>query len=265
MGKSVINLNNINKMKNIILIFAFAMVFTACKKSTKESNQTESQTKEVEEAKPADEWVTLFDGTSFDNWRGYLSEGMYPEWVIEDGAMVFTPDKESTPGAGSGKNIITKDTFTNFELSLEWKISEGGNSGIFWSVFEDPKFSEAYQTGPEIQVLDNERHPDALDNPKFHHAGALYDMVQPKHDVCKPAGEWNVCEIKVNHKTNQGSVTLNGTEIETFPVHGEAWDTMVENSKFKGWEGFGKHQTGHIGLQDHGFKVWFRNIKIKRL
>jgi hypothetical protein len=99
----------------------------------------------------------------------------------------------------------------------------------------------------------------------FYQAGALYDLVQPEHDVCNPAGEWNLCVLKVNHKTNQGSVTLNGTEIVSFPVHGEAWDAMVAKSKFKGWEGFGKHHTGHIGLQDHGDKVWFRNIKIKEL
>ncbi len=246
-------------MKNIILLLVFIVSFTACKNATKQPNQAKSQSKDLKKVESSPEWVYLFDGTSFDNWRGYLDDKMYPEWTIEDSAMVFTPGEEG------GKNIITKDIFTNFELSLEWKISEGGNSGIFWSVFEDPKFSEAYQTGPEIQVLDNERHPDAFANPKFHQAGALYDMVQPMHDVCKPAGEWNLCNIKVNHITNEGSVTLNGTEIVTFPVHGDSWDAMIEKSKFKGWEGFGQHQTGHIGLQDHGNKVWFRNIKIKKL
>lgn len=246
-------------MKNLIILLFFATSFFSCKQVAKEEKpvMNDVENDSIEETKS--DWVYLFDGTNFDSWRGYLADNMYPEWTIEDGAMVLTPSKEG------GKNIITKDNFTNFELSLEWKISEGGNSGIFWSVFEDPKFNEAYQTGPEIQVLDNERHPDALANPKFHQAGALYDMVQPVQDVCKPAGEWNLCIIKVNHKTNEGSVTLNGTEIVKFPVHGEAWDKMVENSKFKGWEGFGKHQTGHIGLQDHGNKVWFRDIKIKRL
>lgn len=246
-------------MKKLILLIMFVMAFTACKQTTKDSAQAETEVKDEQEMKPESEWITLFDGTNYDHWRGYLTDSMHPEWTIEDGAMAFVPGKEG------GKNIITKDVFTDFELSLEWKISEGGNSGIFWGVYEDPKYREAYQTGPEIQVLDNDRHPDAKANPKFHQAGALYDMVQPEHDVCKPAGEWNLCVLKVNHKTNQGSVTLNGTEIVTFPVHGEAWDAMVAKSKFKGWEGFGKHHTGHIGLQDHGDKVWFRNIKIKEL
>ena len=246
-------------MKNMILLVMLTLTFTACKQTTKETDQTEPEAMKVEETNPESEWISLFDGTNYDKWRGYLTDTMHPEWTIEDGAMAFVPGEEG------GKNIITKDVFTDFELSLEWKISEGGNSGIFWSVFEDTKFREAYQTGPEIQVLDNERHPDAKANPKFHQAGALYDMVQPEQDVCKPAGEWNLCVLKVNHKTNQGSVTLNGTEIVTFPVHGEAWDSMVAKSKFKGWEGFGMHHTGHIGLQDHGDKVWFRNIKIRKL
>ena len=240
-------------MRHLILVLIFTIAFTTCKEATKQLTETEVN-KEVKT-----EWVYLFDGTNFDKWRGYSTDKMHPEWTIEDGAMLFTPSKEGE------KNIITKETYTNFELSLEWKISEGGNSGIFWSVFEDPKFEEAYQTGPEIQVLDNERHPDAFANPKFHQAGALYDMVQPEYDVCKPAGTWNLCVLKVNHKTNQGSVTLNGVEIVKFPVHGESWDAMVENSKFKNWKGFSKHHTGHIGLQDHGDKVWFKNIKIKNL
>lgn len=246
-------------MKNIIYLLVFTITLTSCKQTVKETPQSELEAMNVEKVQPVSEWISLFDGTNFDNWRGYLTDEMYQEWTIEDGAMVFTPS-----GQG-GKNIITKETFTDFEMSLEWKISEGGNSGIFWGVYEDPKYKEAYQTGPEIQVLDNERHPDALANPKYHQAGALYDLVQPMHDVCKPAGEWNLCVLKVNHKTNEGSVTLNGTVIVTFPVHGEAWDAMVAKSKFKGWEGFGKHHTGHIGLQDHGDKVSFRNIKIKKL
>ncbi len=173
--------------------------------------------------------------------------------------MAFTPGKEG------GKNIITKDKYTNFILSLEWKISERGNSGVFWGIFEDEAFPEAYQTGPEIQVLDNERHPDANANPKYHQAGALYDMVQPAYDVCNPAGEWNTYIIKVDHNSNSGEVTLNGKVIVEFPVHGAAWDAMVAKSKFKDWKGFGKYQTGHIGLQDHRDKVWYRNIKIKKL
>lgn len=246
-------------MKKTILLLFIAVVTLNCKNEKREVKNEETVTKENVAKNIDNDWEILFDGTSTDSWRGYMVDSIFPEWTIENGALTFTPSKEG------GKNIITKKKYTNFILSLEWKISEGGNSGIFWSVFEDPKFSEAYQTGPEIQVLDNERHPDAKIAGKLHQAGALYDMIEPSEDVVKPAGEWNLCILKVDHNENLGSVTMNGVEIVTFPLHGEAWEKMIENSKFKGWDGFGEHATGHIGLQDHGDKVWFKNIKIKEL
>lgn len=245
-------------MKKITFIFLATLVLFACKEKN-ETSMEETTAPEPQENQESSDWKILFDGTSFDAWRGYLSEEMPSEWTLEEGAMAFTP------GAEGGNNIITKDKFTNFVLSLEWKISEGGNSGIFWGVFEDPKFPEAYQTGPEIQVLDNERHPDAKVGEGSHTAGSLYDMIAPSENVTKPAGEWNLCVLEVNHNTNMGSVTLNGVEIVTFPVEGEGWDSMVAQSKFKDWEGFGSYPEGHIGLQDHGDKVWYRNIKIKNL
>ena len=250
-------------MKNIILIM-LVIALTACKQTTKEPAQNETKAISEPEMKPESEWISLFDGSNYDKWRGYLSEDVYPEWTIEEGAMVFNDENNKT-GNGSGKNIITKDTYTDFILSLEWKIAEGGNGGIFWSVFEDPKFSEAYQTGPEIQVLDNVKHPDSFVPGGTHKAGSLYDLIACSPDLINPAGEWNLCVVEINHKTNQGKVSMNGKEALTFPLQGEAWDAMINNSKFKGWEGFGTHHTGHIGLQDHGFKVSFRNIKIKTL
>ncbi len=240
-------------MKHIIAIVFLAVLLVNCKETPKETEVSEV---EVEEAS---NWTMLFDGSSFDNWRGYLQDDMPTEWTIEDDAMAFTP------GEKGGKNIISKKKYTNFVLSLEWKMSEGGNSGIFWSVFEDEKFHEAYQTGPEIQVLDNAKHPDAKVAGGTHKAGSLYDMIACPDEFVNPAGEWNLCVLEVNHETNHGSVSMNGKEVLTFAVHGEAWDKMVANSKFKDWEGFGKFKTGHIGLQDHGDKVWYKNIKIKEL
>ena len=192
-----------------------------------------------------------------DAWRGYLMDDMPAAWSIEGNTLAFTPAK------GGGMDIISKEKFENFELSLEWKISEGGNSGIFWGVLE-VKGAKIYEAAPEIQVLDNERHPDGKNGPN-RHAGALYDLVAPPANVVNPAGQWNIAVIKVNHKTNKGSSSLNGTVIATFPLHGEKWDEMVANSKFKDWSNFGKNPNGHLGLQDHRDKVWFRNIKIKKL
>ena len=248
-------------MKTLLSLSLIVALTASCQNNNKSDL---SMTKEDASGQttPQEEWLTLFDGTNFDQWRGYLSEGMPEAWSIQDSAMVFTP------GGQGGQNIITKDVFYNFELSLEWNIAPGGNSGIFWGVIEDPAYPEAYQSGPEIQVLDNERHPDAKANPKYHQAGALYDLVQPSKDVCKPAGEWNHILLTIDHNKNEGSVELNGTKIVEFPLKGEAWDTMVTNSKFKdrcAFRNFGKYETGKIGLQDHGDLVSFRNIKILKL
>lgn len=246
-------------MKKTILFLFVVVVTIACKQ--KEASKTEeiSEKAETSDTIVDEGWTMLFDGSSFDNWRGYAMDSMAAGWTIEDGAMLFTP------GANGRNNIITKNKYTNFTLSLDWKIAEGGNSGIFWGVFEDEKYPEPYVSGPEIQVLDNEGHPDGKVGGKTHQAGALYDMIPPSSDVCKPASEWNHFEITIDYNTNKGSVLLNGAEIVTFPVKGEKWDEMVANSKFKDWEDFGKHHTGYIGLQDHGSKVWFKNIKIKEL
>lgn len=248
-------------MKNILILLIAMITIMACKEKSNKiigKEMEKENTKSVKSESETD-WIVLFDGSNFDNWRGYLKEEMHPEWTIEDDAMAFIP------GEKGGKNIISKDKYTNFVLSIEWKMSEGGNSGIFWSVFEDEKFSQAYQTGPEIQVLDNAKHPDSFVADGTHKAGSLYDMIACPDETINPAGQWNLCVLEINHKTNLGKVSMNGTEVMTFPVHGEAWDEMVANSKFKNWEGFGKYQTGHIGLQDHGDKVWYRNIKIKPL
>ena len=206
-----------------------------------------------------DEWIVLFDGNSTDQWRGYLSDEMYDNWTIDGDALMFNPGEEE------GKNIITKDTFTNFVLSIDWKAAEGANSGIFYGVHEDEKFPEAYQTGPEIQVLDNERHPDSKVAGGTHKAGSLYDMIACPPELINPAGEWNHLELTIDHNENIGKVSMNGTHAFTFVVHGPEWEKMVKNSKFNGWEGFGEYKTGHIGLQDHGDKVWFKNVKVKPL
>ena len=244
-----------------VTLFVCLCFMVACNPAEKKQKETKTiqQVVTSEELKSSNDWTILFDGSSLDNWRGYLSEDIYPEWTIQDDAMVFTPSNVG------GKNIITKEKYTNFILSLEWKISEAGNSGIFWGVHEDEKFSEAYMTGPEIQVLDNEKHPDSFVGNGIHKAGSLYDLIgYPAEDIY-PAGEWNQCVLEVNHTTNIARVTMNEKTTISFPLHGIEWEKMVANSKFKDWEGFGKYPTGYIGLQDHSDKVSFRNIRIKEL
>lgn len=212
------------------------------------------------------EWESLFDGETLNGWHRFNRKGVTPIWTAKNGLLTFDP--ELRPKGDYIHDIVTDKAYKSFELSIEWNISEGGNSGIFWGVQEGESHNKPYSTGPEIQVLDNERHPDAKANPKFHQAGALYDLVQPSKDVCNPAGEWNRIVLKIDHNKNQGSVKLNGTQIVEFPLSGREWDALVSNSKFNddcNFKRFGKFKSGKIGLQDHGDKVSFRNIKIRKL
>lgn len=251
----------IRKIAGLLLL----VLFVQCKEKEKETNDLTAmeETEATSDTRTINEWTVLFDGTNFDSWKGYLQDGVSDTWKIEDGAMVFYPP-ENRP-EGESYNIVTKDEFNSFVLALEWKVSEAGNSGIFWAVVEDEQFPEAYQTGPEIQVLDNAGHPDANAGGGTHTAGSLYDMVAPSEDVTKPAGEWNSCVLTVDYNTNKGSVVLNDVLIVEFEPSGDVWEGMIAKSKFADWPGFAKTQTGKIGLQDHGDIVAYRNIKVKNL
>jgi hypothetical protein len=200
-------------------------------------------------------WTILFDGKSFDGWHSYLKNEVSPQWKVEDGAIVLTEK--------GGGDLLTNKEYENFELALEWKISKAGNSGIVYRVHESAEFKSSDQTGLEMQVLDNERHPNAkqgLDRT----AGSLFDMVAPNDStVCRPAEEWNKARLVVNK--NQVEHYLNGRKIVEYLIHGPQWADLISNSKFKNWTSLGKYSKGHIALQDHGNKVWFRNIRIREL
>ncbi|SIQ09164.1 3-keto-disaccharide hydrolase [Maribacter ulvicola] len=246
-------------MKKVLVSVACLLAFIACKQEKKETSEAviDEKVTAVE-----NEWEVLFNGTSLEKWKGFKTNEVSDAWKIEGEALVFTPPAKGKKN--KNHDLVTRQEYTNFVLQLDWKISEAGNSGVFWGVSENENFGAGYQTGPEIQILDNDKHPDAKAG-TTHQAGALYDMVSPAKDVTKPVGEWNTMVITVNHKEHKGNVVLNGTEIVTFPVANEEWNAMVANSKFAGWDGFGKYTTGKIGLQDHHDIVSFRNIKIKQL
>lgn len=252
-------------MKKLAIISCSILALTACKNEIKETEAENMDTQETvamqEEEQEEQEWQELFNGEDLQGWKAYNKDSISSQWKVEDGAIAFAA---SAGDRESSENLITEKEFENFEMSFEWKISEGGNSGVMWAVQEDDQYAEPYLTGPEIQVLDNQKHPDAK-NGLNRTAGALYDMVPPSEDATKPAGEWNKETIYINHEENKGWVELNGTRVTEFPVNGEQWEEMVKNSKFSEWEGFGAHRSGHIALQDHDDKVWYRNIKIKEL
>lgn len=210
-------------------------------------------------------WEPMFDGSSFGHWRNYGAEGAPQSWIIEDGALKLEPDTLSTWlhwifGTRSGDLIYGKQRYTDFELSLEWKIAENGNSGIFYFV-ADEEHGNAWETGLEMQVLHNEGHPDGK-IPK-HRAGDLYDLVSAEPETVKGPGQWNHVLIRV--KDRRVEQWLNGVKVVEF-THGDAaWNTMVAASKFSDMPDFGKSGTGYIVLQDHGDPVWYRNLKIREL
>lgn len=208
-------------------------------------------------------WELLFNGKNFNGWRQYAGETMPANWTIEDDAMKVFLGEGKKPGQGAGGDIIFSDQkFKNFEFSIDWKAGDMANSGIFYYVKEEPG-KPIYYAAPEIQVLDNE---NATDNKiDSHLAGSLYDMIAADPKTVNPAGEWNTCVIKV--KDGQATVSMNGKEVVKYTHWTPEWDKLVENSKFKNFPGFteGIAKEGYIGLQDHGYTVWFRNIKIREL
>ena len=208
-------------------------------------------------------WTLLFNGKDFSGWRQCNGTEMPANWVIEDNAMKVFTGEGKNPGQGSNGDIIyAARKFKNFELSIDWKTSEMGNSGIFFNVREVPG-KPVYYAAPEVQVLDNEK---ATDNKiDSHLAGSLYDMLPADPKTVNLAGQWNNIVISVR----DGKVThiQNGVKVVEYELWTPKWDEMVANSKFKSFPGFieGIAREGYIGLQDHGYAIWFRNIKIKIL
>ena len=201
-------------------------------------------------------WALLFDGKRIDQWRGFKKNDVPNSWQIEDNAIALT--------GKNGGDLITKNPYENYELILDWKISEGGNSGIIYNVSEDPQYGATYHTGPEMQVLDNERHPDAkMGKNGNRQAGANYDMIPLATPAVNPVGQWNRVRLVVN----KGNVEhwLNGKKVVDYQLGSPEWEALVKESKFADMPGYGRIQKGHIALQDHGDKVWFKNIKIRPL
>jgi hypothetical protein len=247
-------------MKVIRMIFVLVITasFVSCGSGKKaKSSETKQAVTEV--------WTSLFNGSSTQGWRGY-NKPAFPEkgWEIVDGTLHCLGSGRGEAGGGGG-DIIYDKKFTNFDLKLEWKISEGGNSGILYLAQEVPGW-EIYRTAPEMQVLDNARHPDAQAGKDGNRqAGSLYDLIPAVPQNAKPAGEWNTAEIKVY----KGSVwhIQNGKTVLEYHLWTPEWNALVASSKFPAlnpdWANVATE--GYIGLQDHGDDVWYRNIQIREL
>ena len=265
-------------MKNLFKSFVVLLaVMAAVPSFAQKANNT------LTEKEKKQGWTLLFNGKDFTGWRQCNSTGMASNWVIEDEAMkVFTaPGKK--PGHGAGGDILYKEKkFKNFELELEWKISKGGNSGIFYLAQEvtskDKDGNEVlepiYISAPEFQVLDNANHPDAkLGKDNNRQAASLYDMIPAVPQNAKPFGEWNKAKIMVY----KGTVVhgQNDENVLEYHLWTKQWTEMLQASKFseEKWPlAFellnncgGENHEGFIGVQDHGDDVWYRNIRVKVL
>lgn len=198
----------------------------------------------------------LFDGTSAAAWNGWRKDSIGPGWQVEDSALARTGQD------GVAGDIITRDTFANFELRLDWKLEPGGNSGVMYHV-RNPQSDteETYMSGPEMQVLDDSGYADGAN--RLTSAGADYGLYASPPGIVRRPGQWNEVRIIVNGAHVEH--WLNGTKVVVYELWSPDWKAKVAASKFRAWPEYGMSRTGHIALQDHTKRVWFRDIRIKVL
>ena len=239
-----------------VLVLFFGITMVACGSGADVHTAHNSLTDEERD----EGWILLFDGETTDGWRGY-NQSEFPAngWVVEDGTLRCI-GSETGDYVGEGGDILYDQQFQDFRISLEWKLSEAGNSGIFY-LGQELEGEPIWKSAPEMQILDNENHPDATHGQDGNRkAGSLYDLLPADPQNTKPVGEWNHAEVMVNN----GTIThfQNGEPVVEYEMGTSTWERMVEASKFAEFPEFGKYQPGYIALQDHGDDVWFRNIKL---
>ncbi|MFC5624476.1 3-keto-disaccharide hydrolase [Algoriphagus winogradskyi] len=243
--------------KNYIIVTALAVILSSC--SSEKTVETEVEEITVSES-PEDEWVDLFANNDLSNWHKYNGEDAGNAWKIENGEVyldVANIDRE----AGEGGDLVSNEEYENFHLKYDWKIAQNGNSGLIFYVHEAPEYKNTYNTGLEMQILDNNGHPDA--KIVSHRAGDLYDLIVSSEETVKPYGEWNSAEIISNN--GHLELILNGTTVVSTTLWTPEWEALVADSKFKNMPNWGTFKKGKIALQDHGDLVHFKNVMIKKL
>lgn len=266
-------------MKLLIPISLFISMICSCKTGPKQENKPEITTEEEVKVE-SDGWIYLFDGTSTEGWRAYNGNSLPPGWIAKDGALTFDTELGLEQDYKGGKDIIYGlEEFDNFELHLEWKLPEGGNSGIFYHLKEG--YNGPPEVSPEYQLIDDLNYAKMHDltdynlslgyteNPSelkpLQQTASDYAMhaADPKEKILNPIGEWNSTKIiftpeKVEH-------WLNGKKVLSFVPWSEEWYEKKNSDKWKNSPDYGKFKTGYIGFQDHSSPIWFKNIKIKKL
>jgi hypothetical protein len=258
----------------MVVTFLFAVSCTGGQKKSDDSSDSSEKQATVEEiagpneltgAEQEEGWMLLFDGETSEGWRGVNKDHFPAGWEVVDGTLHCKESGQGEAGAEDGGDILYDQKFSNFVLKFDWKISEGGNSGVFY-LGQEVEGEPIWKTAPEFQVLDNERHPDAmLGKDGNRKAASLYDLIPADPQNTKPAGEWNSAEILVY----DGTVVhkQNGETVLEYHLWTDDWNELVADSKFPDlnpdWANVAKE--GYIALQDHGDAVWYKNIKIREL
>lgn len=258
-------------MKTLIIGTFAAMAAVSCNNSSDTAQKAEGDSQAPEttftanvltEEQQKEGWQLLFDGQTTKGWHKYGGNPTGAAWKVADGALYLDTTNKKDWQIEQGGDIVSDSAYDNFHLKLEWKIAKDGNSGIIFYIHEDTaRYEWPWHTGPEMQVLDNNGHPDS----KIikHRAGDLYDLISCTKETVKPAGEWNLAEIKsLNGKLE---LFLNGEHVVTTQLWDDDWKKLVAGSKFKAYPDFGTYKKGKIGLQDHGNMVWYRNVMIRKL
>jgi cytochrome c len=224
---------------------------------------TDAAVNQLTEAEEKAGWKRLFNGKDMTGWRNFNKQTIGKDWIIEDKAIHLNAQKNESGHwqAKDGGDIITTEEYENYELRLDWRIAPCGNSGIIYNVLEREDLKYVWHTGPEMQVLDDACHPDAKIHK--HKAGDLYDLIPCASITVKPAGQWN--KIRLIQRNGKVEHWQNGKKVVEYDQNAPTWKEMIAGSKFKSMPAFGTSRKGHIALQDHGDKVWYRNIKIRPL
>jgi hypothetical protein len=234
----------------LLSALAVGLLVSPAPTDAQQATQLPSGINELTEAERQAGWELLFDGHSTRGWRGYMMDAVPDGWQAVNGELIRV---------GRGRDIITVEQFANFELTLEWKVETGGNSGVFFRAIEGPE--QIYYGAPEMQILDDDNHPDGRST--LTSAGSNYAIHPAPRGVVRPVGEWNTARILVNG--DHVEHWMNGVLVVEYELGSADWSRRVASSKFTAWPEYGQASVGHIGLQEHGDPVAFRNIKVRRL
>ncbi|MBL7877777.1 MAG: DUF1080 domain-containing protein [Cyclobacteriaceae bacterium] len=252
-----------NYLKILILCMASGLLLPSCQKPAQEDSAVVVEANALTSEEKAAGWELLFNGTSLDGWKRYNHDTIGPLWSVKDGMIVCDGTGLGEGSGAMGGSLTTTRSFGNFELSVDWKISPGGNSGILYHVIESPEYEHDYETGPEYQVMDDGGWTGDKLRPA-QQAGSNYDMFEaPATKKLMPVGEWNNSRIIYNN----GHVEhwLNGEKVVEFEEGSEEYTKRYQSSKWVDYPSWNKSKEGAISLQDHGAPVYYRSVKIKSL